>query len=97
MPTKSKVNPFLIIAPEIWSEIFQNATFIPGEWDVVGTRIDIGVSAHPSNMKLSFHFDDPSSEYVACGTKLGRSSYMHPSMNIAIPKNRSMDLLHLHT
>jgi len=43
MPTKSKVNPFLIIAPEIWLEILQIATFIPGEWDVVGTRIDMGV------------------------------------------------------
>ena len=36
MSTKSKVNAFFF-------QIFQIATFIPGEWDVVGSRVDMGI------------------------------------------------------
>ena len=42
IPTTSRVYASSAIAPEIWLNIFQIATFIPGEWDMVGSRIDMG-------------------------------------------------------
>lgn len=42
MPTPSKAGASSTITPEIWFEIFQIATFIPNEWDVAASRIDMG-------------------------------------------------------
>lgn len=42
MPTTSKLRTSSSVTPEIWLKIFQLATFIPHEWDLVASRIDIG-------------------------------------------------------
>ena len=49
MPAASKLNVSSTITPEIWSNIFHIATFIPGEWDKVDSRgkIRIYASSYP--------------------------------------------------
>jgi hypothetical protein len=54
MPTASKARASSTIPPEIWSKIFHIATFIPNEWDVVASRIEMGIFC-PSDNQLEAH------------------------------------------